>query len=216
MLTVSLFTFNPFQENTFLLHNEKGKAIIIDPGCYFSAEQETLKNQILRLGVTPVQLLATHCHPDHVFGAKWAAKYYNLELYLHPEEEIILQGAGTFALRYGLGFDTYKGPLHFLNEGDTIQLDEDELQVILAPGHSPGSICFYSPRQNFLIGGDVLLYESIGRTDLPLGNSEQLLASIRQKIYTLPDDTVVYCGHGPATTIGHEKAHNPYVRPLPV
>ncbi|MEX6686050.1 MBL fold metallo-hydrolase [Danxiaibacter flavus] len=212
MISISFFTFSPIQENTYLLHNEKGEALIIDPGCYFSAENETLKEHILKAGLTPVQLLNTHCHLDHVFGNKWVAKTYGLELYIHPDEEKMLELAPQSGLMYGLGFDNYKGSLHFLNEGDVVKLGDDELKVILAPGHSPGSICFYNEKQHFLIGGDVLFQESIGRTDLPFGNHEQLLKNIKEKLYILPDETVVYPGHGPSTTIGHEKKHNPFVR----
>jgi len=195
-----------------VLHNEKGNAIIIDPGCYFSAEQETLSNHVLRTGLKPVQWLNTHCHFDHIFGAKWLGKTYGLEMYCHEAEQQILERGTQSALRFGLGFDNYTGPLHFLKEGDIVKLDDDELKVLFAPGHSPGSICFYHAKQHFLIAGDVLFYESIGRTDLPSGNQQQLVNSIQQQLYTLPDETVVYPGHGPSTTIGHEKNHNPYVR----
>jgi glyoxylase-like metal-dependent hydrolase (beta-lactamase superfamily II) len=171
-----------------------------------------LKEHILKAGLTPVQLLNTHCHLDHVFGNKWVAKTYGLELYIHPDEEKMLALAPQSGSMYGLGFDNYTGPLHFLNEGDVVKLGDDELKVILAPGHSPGSICFYNEKQHFLIGGDVLFQESIGRTDLPFGNHEQLLKNIQEKLYVLPDETVVYPGHGPSTTIGHEKMHNPFVR----
>jgi len=212
MITVTFFTFNPVQENTYVLHNEKGDAIIIDPGCYFSAEQETLKNHTVRAGLKPVQWLNTHCHFDHIFGAKWLSKEYNLEMYCHAAEQTIMENGTQSALRFGLGFDNYNGPLHFLNPGDIIKLGNDELKVLFTPGHSPGSICFYCKAQNFVIAGDVLFYESIGRTDLPFGNHQQLLTSIQEQLYTLPDETIIYPGHGPATTIEHEKKFNPYVR----
>ena len=212
MINVSIFTFNPVQENTYLLHNEKGEALIIDPGCYFSAEEETLKNHILKAGLKPVQLVNTHCHFDHIFGARWVANTYNLELYIHPDEEKVLNAGSQSALMFGLSFSNYKGPLHFLNEGDTVRLGNDELKVLLTPGHSPGSICFYCEAQHFLIGGDVLFYESIGRTDFPYGNHEQLLQSIKEKLFVLPGETIVYPGHGAATTIEHEKSYNPYLQ----
>jgi len=211
MIKVEHFTFNPVQENTWLLSNEKGDALIIDPGCYFTAEEETLKNAINKQNLKPVQLLNTHCHLDHVFGNKWAAKTYNLELYLHPDEEKMLEWAPISGLQWGLSFENYKGPLHFLRPGDPITLGNDTLKVLLTPGHSPGSICFYCEAQHFIISGDVLFRESIGRSDLPGGNPGQLLKSIHEQLFILPDDTSVYPGHGPATTIGHEKKHNPYV-----
>lgn len=211
MIKVEYFTFNPLQENTYLLSNAKRDALIIDPGCYFTAEEETLKTHIDKQGLTPMQLLNTHCHLDHVFGNKWAAKTYNLELYLHPDEEKMLAWAPASGEMWGSSFSNYKGPLHFLRPGDAVYLGEDRLDVLLTPGHSPGSICFYCKAQGFIISGDVLFRESIGRADLPGGNYNQLLASIREQLYTLPDDTVVYPGHGPATTIGYEKRNNPFV-----
>ncbi len=212
MIHIDSFTFNPVQENTYVLSNEKGDALIIDPGCYFPAEEVMLAEHLAGKGLKPVQLINTHCHLDHVFGNKWAAEKYGLELFIHPLEEKMLEFAPQSGLMWGLSFENYKGPLHFLNEGDTVTLGTDTLQVLLTPGHSPGSICFYSASQNFIIGGDVLFRESIGRTDLPNGNHAQLLQSIREKLFVLPDETIVYNGHGPSTTIGHEKRSNPYVK----
>lgn len=214
MMHIQMFTFSPIQENTYLLWNEKGHALIIDPGCYFTAEQETLQNFIEQHKLKPIQLLNTHCHLDHVFGNKWVYDTYKLELFLHPKEERVLQVAPASGLMWGMSFDNYKGPLHFLNHGDIINLDDDQLQVIVAPGHSPGHICFYCKAQNFLIGGDVLFLESIGRTDLPGGNHQQLLQSIKEQLFVLPDATVVHPGHGPKTTIGHEKKYNPFLTGL--
>ncbi|HVX49874.1 MAG TPA: MBL fold metallo-hydrolase [Chitinophagaceae bacterium] len=211
MIKVEYFTFNPLQENTFLLSNEKGDALIIDPGCYFTAEEETLKNHIDKQGLTPVQLLNTHCHIDHVFGNRWVAKTYGLELYIHPLEERMLEWAPQSGEMWGLHFTNYRGPLHFLTPGNAVTLGSDELQVLFTPGHSPGSISFYSRKQHFLIGGDVLFRDSIGRTDLPGGNHDQLLQSIRAQLFVLPAETVVYPGHGPATTIGYEMKNNPYL-----
>ena len=211
MLQVKAFTFSPVQENTYVLYNEQSKAIIIDPGCYFSAEQETLKNFIKDTKLQPVQLLNTHCHLDHVFGNKWVHDTFGLELFLHPLEQPVLDKAPFSGERWGLPFSNYEGPLHFLTEGDTINIGNDALEVIFAPGHSPGSICFYCREQGFLIGGDVLFHESIGRTDLPGGDHATLLNSIRQKLFVLPDEVLVYSGHGEITTIGHEKQYNPFL-----
>ncbi|MCW3087505.1 MAG: Glyoxylase, beta-lactamase superfamily [Sediminibacterium sp.] len=212
MIKVKVFTFSPVQENTYVLYNEHNKAIIIDPGCYFSAEHETLKSFIEDTKLEPVRLLNTHCHLDHVFGNKWVHDTWGLELYLHSGEEPMLKLAPLSGEKWGLPFENYAGPLHFLGEGDTIQLDDDELEVIFAPGHSPASICFYSVKQAFLIGGDVLFRESIGRTDLPGGDHQTLLTSIRTQLFTLPDAVTVWPGHGPETTIGYEKLHNPFLQ----
>ncbi len=211
MIHIKAFTFSPISENTYVLYNNDGKAIIIDPGCYFPNEQETLKDFLTDNSLTPVYLLNTHCHLDHVFGNKWVHENYGLEPHLHPNEEAMLALAPVSGERWGLPFQNYTGPLHFLNDGDTVLLGETEIQVILAPGHSPGSICFYIPSQGDLIGGDVLFRGSIGRTDLPGGDSETLLNSIREKLWVLPDETVVYSGHGIKTTIGYEKRNNPFL-----
>lgn len=211
MLKIKVFTFSPIQENTYVLYNEKNECIIIDPGSYFPEEKQELKAFIDKNGLTPKMLLNTHCHLDHVFGNKFIAETYNLTLHLHPKEEIVLQFAPTSGLMYDMPFDNYQGEFIFLNEGEKIFLGEDELEIIHAPGHSPGSICFYCSAQNFIIGGDVLFNGSIGRTDLPLGDHQTLLNSIKQKLFVLPDDVIVYSGHGPETTIGNEKISNPFV-----
>jgi glyoxylase-like metal-dependent hydrolase (beta-lactamase superfamily II) len=211
MIHIKAFTFSPISENTYVLYNDAGKAVIIDPGCYFPAEEETLQNFITEKGLTPVSLLNTHCHLDHVFGNKWVHETYGLELHVHPNEAPMLDLAPMSGERWGLPFQNYTGPLHFLNDGDKVFLDDTEIQVILAPGHSPGSICFYLPSQGDLIGGDVLFRGSIGRTDLPGGDTETLLNSIREKLWVLPDETVVYSGHGIKTTIGYEKRNNPFL-----
>ena len=156
-------------------------------------------------------LLNTHCHLDHVFGNKFVAETYKLTLQLHEKEKLMLDFAPASGLMYEMPFDNYTGEFIFLKAGDKIMIGQDELAVIEAPGHSPGHICFYCAKQNFLIGGDVLFQRSIGRTDLPFGNHEQLIKNIKEKLFVLPDETVVYSGHGPATTIGEEKKENPYL-----
>ena len=185
--------------------------MIIDPGCYFPEEQEELKAFIDKNGFTSKMLLNTHCHLDHVFGNKFIAESYGLTLQMHPKEEAVLQFAPASGLMYDMPFDNYQGEFIFLNEGDKIVLGDDELEIIHVPGHSPGSICFYCKAQNFIIGGDVLFNGSIGRTDLPMGDHQTLITGIKQKLFALPDDVIVYSGHGPETTIGAEKRDNPFV-----
>ena len=212
MLKIKSFVFSPIQENTYLLYDEFNNCAIIDPGCYFDAEKDQLVGFIQKSGLKPKMLLNTHCHLDHVFGNKYIAETYNLVAQIHEKEKAMLQLAPTSGLMYGMPFDNYTGELIFLKEGDILPIGQDELKVIEAPGHSPGHICFYCAKQHFLISGDVLFNRSIGRTDLPGGNHEQLIKNIKEKLFALPDETVVYSGHGPATTIGEEKRENPYLQ----
>jgi len=211
MLKIKSFVFSPIQENTYLLYDEFNNCAIIDPGCYFDAEKEQLVGFIKKNGLVPKMLLNTHCHLDHVFGNKYIAETFGLVAQIHEKEKPVLEFAPASGLMWDMPFDNYTGEFIFLKEGDKINIGEDELDVIEAPGHSPGHICFYSPKQNFLIGGDVLFNRSIGRTDLPGGNHAQLIKNIKEKLFVLPDETVVYSGHGPATTIGEEKRENPYL-----
>lgn len=211
MLKIKSFTFSPIQENTYILYNEFNDCIIIDPGTYFDNEKEALSNYIVKSGLTPKILLNTHCHLDHVFGNKFVAEKYGLGLQLHKNEEAVLQFAPTSGLMYEMPFDNYTGELFFIEEGDIIKLGDDELKVLLTPGHSPGSLSFYCEKDGFVISGDALFYRSIGRTDLPMGHHETLLKSIRNNLFTLPDETIVYSGHGKPTTIGEEKLYNPFL-----
>ena len=211
MLTVKSFEFSPIQENTYILYNEFNDCIIIDPGCYYDAEKDKLVAFFSENKLKPTMLINTHCHLDHIFGNKFIAEKYNLTLQMHENEKPVLAFAPTSGLMYNIPFDNYEGDFIYLNEGDTIQLGNDELHVLLTPGHSPGSLSFYSANNNFVIAGDVLFKNSIGRSDLPGGNHEQLIKSIKEKLLVLPEETIVYNGHGPSTTIGAEKRNNPYL-----
>ena len=211
MFTVKAFTFSPVQENTYILYNEQKTAFIIDPGCYFDEERDELASFLKQTELQPIQLLNTHCHLDHVFGNKWIYETYGLELHLHVNEKQVLDFAPASGLMWNLPFDNYNGPLHWLKEGDELEMGDDKLTVLFTPGHAPGHVCFYCKAQNFVIGGDVLFRESIGRTDLPGGHHQTLLNSIRTQLFVLPDETIVYSGHGPATTIGYEKRNNPFL-----
>ena len=211
MFQIKVFTFNPVQENTYLLYNEHNECIIIDPGCYYDHEKDDIKSFINLNKLQPKILLNTHCHLDHVFGNKFIAEEYGLILKTHPLEKSILELAPASGLMFNLPFDNYQGEVAYLEEDDIISLRDDELKVIHAPGHSPGSICFYCATQHFIIGGDVLFQNSIGRTDLPYGSHEGLVKNIKEKLFTLPEDVKVYPGHGPATTIGEEMKGNPYL-----
>jgi len=214
MLTVQPFTFNPLQENTYVVYNEKKDCCIIDPGCYFTAEESALSLFIEQNHLKPLFLLNTHCHLDHIFGNAFVHKTFGLVLHLHALEEQVLAFGALSGEKWNLPFEQYEGPLSFINEHSQITLGNEILTVLFTPGHSPGSVSFYSSANNFIISGDALFQGSIGRTDLPGGSFEVLAQSIRERLYTLPDQTVVHSGHGRATTIGEEKKHNPYVRSL--
>lgn len=212
MLSIKAFTFNPVQENTYVLYNEKGECCIIDPGCYFPEEKEELQSVIEKAGWKPVLLLNTHCHLDHVFGNQFVYDTWGLKLHIHEKEKLVLDFAPQSGLMWQMPFDNYTGPLLWLKEGTTIEIGDEELEIRFTPGHSPGSVSFYHEEGGFIIGGDVLFNGSIGRTDLPGGDMDTLINSIQTQFFTLPDETKVYSGHGPVTTVGFEKMNNPYVK----
>jgi hydroxyacylglutathione hydrolase len=210
MLKVASFVFNPFQENTYVLHDETQSCIIIDPGCFEKNEKEELVHYIRGNGLTVTMVLNTHCHIDHVLGNAFVKQKYNVPLYLHEIEVPYLRAVKTYAPNYGFSGYEDSLPDGFLNDNDVIKCGGQELRVIFTPGHSPGHVTFYHKESKSLLGGDVLFYNSIGRTDLPGGNAETLIQSIHQRLFTLPDDVTVYPGHGPQTSIGFEKRTNPF------
>lgn len=212
MLHVKSFTFNPVAENTYVLFNEHKQCCIIDPGCYFPEERDGLKTGIEKAGLEPVLLLNTHCHLDHVFGNKFVSDTWGLTLHIHELERPVLDFAPQSGQIWQLPFDQYSGPLVYLVPGENLKIGEDTLEILFTPGHSPGSVSFYHAAGGFVIGGDILFNGSIGRTDLPGGDFDTLVQSIQTQLFTLPDDTKVYSGHGPVTTIGLEKMNNPFVK----
>jgi hydroxyacylglutathione hydrolase len=212
MLTVKRFIFNPIQENTYVVYNRKDACAIIDPGCYFPEEKHTLSSWLKKNELHPNLLLNTHCHLDHVFGNKWVAEQYHLELQMGEKELWTFNFAPESGIRWSMPFENYTGNIIFLKEGDEILMGEDKLEVLFTPGHSIGHIVFYNRSQGFVIGGDVIFRMGIGRTDIPGGDSDTLLESISEKLFSLPDDVIVYPGHGEPTTIGYEKENNPFLR----
>lgn len=211
-MNISKFVFSPFQENTYVLYDETKECVIIDPGCYDENERRRLVEFIETRKLTPVRLLNTHCHIDHIFGNKFVSEKYDLKLESHKDEQQVIEYSKIAAQMYGLQLEQSPEISVFWNDGDTITFGNSELDVLFTPGHSPASISFYAKKDNFVIGGDVLFRQSIGRTDLPGGNFETLANSIRNKFYTLPNETKVYSGHGEVTTVGFEKQHNPFVK----
>ena len=214
MLEVKGFVFSPFQENTYVISNAKGECCIVDPGCYFEEERNELKGYIDSKKLVPKYLLNTHCHLDHIFGAKFVYDTWGLVLQFHEADQVVLDNADKAAARWNTPFDLYEGPVHYLKEGEIIKVGDDagdEFKILFVPGHSPGHIAYYNAAQEFVVSGDVLFKYGIGRYDLPGGSLNTLLNSIKTQLYTLPDQTQVLPGHGPVTTIGHEKVNNPYV-----
>ena len=212
MITIQGFTFNPFEENTYLLYDETKECVIIDPGCSNKTEREELVDFIQSEGLKPVRLLNTHCHIDHVFGNAFIAKKYNLGLEIHREDLQTLHSLPQVSHLYGLNAEESVEPSVFLNEGDQIKFGNSLLDIVFTPGHSPGSICFISHADKLVVGGDVLFHGSIGRTDLPGGDHQTLLSSIREKLFVLEDDYTVFSGHGSETNIGFEKKNNPFLK----
>lgn len=210
MIHVKSFTFNPFSENTFVLYDDSKAGVIIDPGCYEDHEREELKSFIETEGIKVEKIINTHCHIDHVLGNYWCQQEFKVPL-LIPEGEVpVLQAVPSYSSNYGFAQYQPAKPDGFIDPEKLLAFGESEMKVLLVPGHSPGHLAFYAKEEGFCIGGDVLFQGSIGRTDLPGGNFDQLIRSIHSHFFTLPDNTEVYCGHGPSTNIGFEKVHNPF------
>ncbi len=213
MLNVKKFTFNPFSENTYVVTDEFKNAVIIDPGCYYKAEQNELDSYVLKNNLKLKSILHTHSHLDHMFGTAYLADKYNLDLWICKEDLVTYQSYEKVCEVYGVPITFSPNPTpKFFDLKQLIQIDGIKLEILFVPGHSPGHVAFYNKENNFLINGDCLFENSIGRTDLPGGNHQQLIDSIKNEILILPDETLVYCGHGNETTIKAEKSSNPFLR----
>lgn len=214
MTQVHYFTFSPFAENTYIIYDDTKECIIIDPGCYTPAERDELSQFISDNALTPVRLINTHCHLDHVFGNRYVADTYQLPLEIHKGELPVLNSFSMTVQMYGIPATQQSpdpDPNKFIKEGDTISFGNTELEVRFTPGHSPASVSFYCAKSNFIIGGDVLFQGSIGRTDLPGGDMDTLMQSIKREFLSLDDNVVVYSGHGNPTTVGQERKTNPFI-----
>lgn len=211
MLNIKTFVFNPFMQNTFVLYDETKEAVIIDCGCLYENEQNELKQFVANNDLTIKYLLNTHLHLDHQFGNAFAATTFGILPIAHKNDEKLIDNITSQAMMFGIPQKVEAQKLGgYIAEGDEISFGNTTLQAIFVPGHSAGSICFYSAKDKVLIAGDVLFAGSIGRTDLPGGDFAQLTEGIRQKLFILPPDTTVYPGHGPTTTIGNEIKSNPF------
>lgn len=210
-MQVQKFTFGPFQENTFVLFDETESAVIVDPGCFTSQEEHELQSFISNNSLKVEMLLNTHAHLDHISGNKFVFDTYGLLPIMHVDDIPVLNNQLASSTMYGLPCHISPRPVRFIMDGEQIDFGNTTLKVIHTPGHAPGHVVFYNPEMNVLINGDVLFRGSIGRTDLPLGDHDTLIKSIKTKLFTLPDNTLVYTGHGPETTIGSEKVSNPFL-----
>lgn len=211
MIKVATFTFNDFAENTYVLHDETGECIIFDPGCYKANEQQQLLHFIDNSSLKPVALVNTHCHIDHILGNYFVSQAFKLPLHLHQTEEITLKEAASWGVMFNVDVSVQPEQRIYITEKDTLKFGNSELKILFTPGHSRASLSFYNTESKLIIAGDVLFNGSIGRTDLPGGDFDTLINSIRSQLFTLPDDFSVYPGHGPSTTIGQEKRTNPFL-----
>jgi hydroxyacylglutathione hydrolase len=214
MMQIERFVFNPFQVNTFLLWDETKECAIIDAGCYTMKEQAEITGFIKAKGLKPVRLINTHCHIDHIPGMAFISREYGLKPEAHPGGLEFIRHAEKTGLIYGFNDLEIIIPQIPLKEGEAVRFGNSELQVVETPGHADGSVCFISHTDKFVITGDVLFYQSIGRTDFPTGDYDLLIKSLREKLLTLPHDYKVYPGHGPETTIGFESYSNPFLADL--
>jgi len=211
MIKIKYFTFNAFQVNMYIISDDTLECVIVDAACYTEHEKQTVDQYISHQKLKPVKLINTHCHVDHVLGVKYIAEKYKTKFEVHEEDIQLL----TNAKKYGIvfGFDVEEPPVvtGYLKEGSDIIFGNSVLKTFHVPGHSPGSMAFYNPEQKFVITGDVLFKGSIGRTDLPGGDYDQLMSSIYKKLMVLPSETEVFPGHGPSTTIHEEALNNPFL-----
>lgn len=211
MITIKTFVFGPFQENTYLLSDESKECVIIDPGCYDSHEREELTDFIEANKLKPVKLLNTHCHLDHMFGNGFITETYKIKPEFDKNEQQVFDSYLPSANLYNLEASPSSAPEKYLKEGDIIKFGNSTLEIMSVPGHSPGSLTFFNREQKFMIAGDVLFFGSVGRSDLPGGNHNTLISSIKTKLMPLGDDYTVYSGHGKSTSIGFERMHNPFL-----
>lgn len=212
-MKVKIFEFNPIAVNTYVLYDKTGECVIVDPACFYPDEQRALFNFIVDKNLVIKHVLNTHLHFDHLFGVNFIEEQFHVQMEAHKGDEFLIETMGEQMAMFGFtANDNIKPTIgKYLDEGDIIEFGNQKLSVLHIPGHSPGSIVFYNKEQNIVVSGDVLFNGSIGRTDLPQGNHNQLIEGIRTKLLTLPPDTIVYPGHGPITSIGKEAKSNPFL-----
>lgn len=211
MVEIKKFVVNPLQENTFLISDETGECVFVDPGFYFQVEHEEIKNYISENNLKPAMIANTHCHFDHIMGVEFIRQEYNVPFVAHPDDAFWVKKAIDQGKMFGFDMQPVNPPDSFFSENEKLNFGNTEFDIIHIPGHSPGHVVFYSEKEKILIAGDVLFHGSVGRSDLPGGDHATLISGIKEKLFKLPDETKVYCGHGPETTLGFEKESNPFL-----
>ncbi len=211
MIKVEKFVVNPLGENSYIISDETGECIFVDPGFFYEEEHDELREYLKINNLTPIKITNTHCHFDHIMGVEFVRNEFNIPFFAHPDDAFWIEKAIDQGKMFGFEMEHVAPADAFLAENEFVEFGNTKLKIIHVPGHSPGHVVFYSESDKKLIAGDVLFYGSIGRTDLPGGDYETLISSIKNKLFNLTDDTVVYSGHGPETTIGFEKRTNPFL-----
>lgn len=212
-MKIKRFEFNPLPVNCYILWDETGEAVVIDPGCYYDSEKQAFREFIKKNDLKLVHLLNTHLHPDHVMGNAFVEREFGLKTEANAADEFWLESMPGQSR--SLGLDYKDDPVHigvYLNDGDVVRFGNTELKCILVPGHSPGGLVYYCEEHKCMFSGDVLFQGSVGRADLTGGNFDDLIHHIVTRLFVVPGDTVVYPGHGAPTTIGIEKVENPFFR----
>jgi hydroxyacylglutathione hydrolase len=212
MIKIKQFVFNAFMVNSYILYDETGECILIDAACYEQKEEEEVREFMAENNLKLVRNLNTHCHIDHVLGNNFIAQVYGICPEYHENSVPFFHTLKEIGSSFGYTITQIPAPKRFLEDGEMIRWGDSALKVLYTPGHAEGSVCFYNETQEFVITGDVLFKDTIGRTDLPSGDFDQLMNSIKTKLFTLPGETTVYPGHGPETTIGYERENNPFIR----
>lgn len=213
MLNIKKLVFNPLCVNTYVLYDDAGNAAILDPGMTVGEEYDQLTAFIEESGLKVCCIANTHPHIDHVLGNAWCRSTFNAPLLMHEAGLPVYAKAYAYGVAFGFPSspEQFPKPDGFFTEGELLTFGEQSLQIIYTPGHCAGSVCFYDPEAKALFSGDLLFAGSVGRSDLPTGDANEVTRSLKEKIMLLPDDTVVYPGHGPATTIGKERVRNPFI-----
>jgi hydroxyacylglutathione hydrolase len=209
-MEVFRLVFSPIEVNTYVLSDNKGNCAVLDCGCYDRTEFKRLTEFISKKNLNPVLLLNTHCHLDHIFGNGMFLEKYNLRTLCHKDEEVNRKDSVHIASVFGMKMEIPPEPAGLIGDSSIVSFGNSEMKALFVPGHTSGSLAFYSEKDKIVFTGDALFAGSIGRTDLKGGDYDTLIQSIREKLFVLPPDTVVYPGHGDPTTIETEMNTNPY------